>query len=288
MNQNRRVSWYDEVEADHLADAEEAASPPDQFQDAPEGADNSALRANDTARRAYVYRGVACANRGGILASPRAPQAMIAQDVRLLQGAQSLVLMAELAEQAPVAQPVTPAPALQPATPAPALQPATPAPAPQPATPAPALQPAIPAPALQPATPAPAPQPQVVYVERVVVMAEPYYNWREQLLGLFRSLSPEKEENSNRFKLGYVARVINPPRPHDAYFLGCKYDINTSPGVKIDSWRAAVESLIRNGQAVVTRDRTGTAIQFDSGRWKARCGISIRIVMRSLVETIGF
>jgi len=214
-------------------------------------ATESARRANDTAPRAPALRGVPWASRGGWLVFPPS-LAPIAQDIRYPQGAQSLDLMAQLAEQAPMAQPATPAPAPQ------------------------------------QATPTLAPQPQVVYVEKVVVMSEPYYNWREQLLSMFRSLSPEKVENSNRFKLGYVARVINPPRPHDAYFLACKYDINTSPGVKIDSWRAAVESLIRNGQAVVTRDRTGTAIQFDSGRWKARCGISIRIVMRSLVETIGF
>ena len=156
---DRRVSWAEEVDAEQAQRATE-----------------SARRATEDAQRAPALRGVPWASRGGRLVFPPS-LAPIAQDMRYLQGAQSLDLMAQLAEQAPVTQPATPAPAPQ------------------------------------PATPTPAPQPQVVYVERIVVMSEPYYNWREQLLSLFRSHSPEKEENSNKFKLGYVARVVNPPPP---------------------------------------------------------------------------
>ena len=85
-----------------------------------------------------------------------------------------------------------------------------------------------------------------------------------------------------------MAKVVNPPSPHDAYFLAAKYDINTSQGAHVSDWKAAVESLVRHMPAEVARERDGMAIPFDSARQKARCGIAIRVAMKPLHKAIGF
>ena len=238
----------------------------------------AARRADDDALRAMPNRGILwVTGRGG----RRLIQAPMVQDIRLAQGAQSLELVAERAEQAPAAQFVVPVLATQAGQAGPDDQPAAPAPAVAVQLPEQAM-------AVQPAIPDPVVQPQVVYIERVVVMAEPYYNWRDQLSALFRNLTPEKEAGSQRFKGGYVAKVVYPPSPHDAYFIIARYNINTSQGVQVSSWKAAVESLVRNMTAIVTRERTGEATPFDSGREKARCGIAIRVALKPLHSAAGF
>jgi len=234
----------------------------------------AARRADDDALRAMPNRGILwVTGRGG----RRLIQAPMVQDIRLAQGAQSLELIAERAEQAPAAQFVVPVLATQAGQADPDDQPAAPAPAV-------AVQPQEPAPAVQMPV-----QPQIVYMDRFVVMPEPFHGWREQLLALFRVLHPERGDDGRRYKQGYVARVVQPTEPNDTYFIVARYDVNSNQNANIRSWFAVVEGLVWNMPATATRcPRTGTANTFNSGRVKASCGIAIQVSLRCLAAAAGF
>ena len=139
--------------------------------------------------------------------------------------------------------------------------------------------------------PAPVPAPvirEVVTIQtRIVVMAEPYRGWRDELVRAFRDLRPQKVEGSTRFKSGYVGRVAycNLDGP---YVVGARYNINANPGARDTPWTRVVESLIRGMSGNMDRCPTsGTPLPFTSGREKAENGVQIQVAIKPLSSALG-
>ena len=67
-----------------------------------------------------------------------------------------------------------------------------------------------------------------------------------------------------------------------------RYDLNPNPDTRVSSGVAVAESLIRNMPAFLNRDRvTGAPLPFISPREKARCGIKLRVSLKSVAEASG-
>ena len=135
--------------------------------------------------------------------------------------------------------------------------------------------------------PPPPPQVQVEVITRYIVLAEPYPNWRDTLVTLFRNLTPTKVEGSSRWKSGYMARVVH-SGPDSPYLIGARYNINANDGANIHRWTRVVESLIRGMAATMEREPAlGHPLPFTSNREKADCGIQIQVAIRPLNNALG-
>ena len=138
---------------------------------------------------------------------------------------------------------------------------------------------------------APAPAPiirEVVTIQtRIVVMAEPYRGWRDELVRAFRDLRPQRVEGGTCFNSGYVGRVASCDLD-GLYVVGAKYNINSNPGARDTPWTRVVESLIRGMSGNMDRCPTsGTPLPFLSGREKADTGLQIQVAIKPLRLALG-
>ncbi len=62
----------------------------------------------------------------------------------------------------------------------------------------------------------------------IVLLPEPYINWRERLVGLFRALVPDKAEG--RYVPGHVGQVYVQRPLSESYLVSAKYDVNVRGG----------------------------------------------------------
>ena len=124
-------------------------------------------------------------------------------------------------------------------------------------------------------------------VTQYIVMAEPYPNWRDTLVSLFRNLTPTKVAGGSKWQSGYVARVVN-SGPDGPYLIGARYNINGNPGAPPFNWGRVVESLIRGMSGNMERaPESGDPLPFTSGREKANCGVQIRVAIKPLPGALG-
>ncbi len=126
------------------------------------------------------------------------------------------------------------------------------------------------------ATPNPHPVPR-----SIILLPEPYPNWRERLVGLFRALNPEEE--AGRPIPGYVGQVyIQKPRS-ESYLVSAKYDVHARGGNGI-RWMRVVEALIRGMRLDMQRH----PITFEplpvKKTEKATCGIRVALKPLSMAH----
>ncbi len=113
----------------------------------------------------------------------------------------------------------------------------------------------------------------------IILLPEPYPNWRERLVGLFRALTPEEE--AGRPIPGYVGQVyIQRPRA-ESYLVSAKYDVPARGGSGI-RWMRVVEALIRGMRLDLQRH----PITFEplpvKKTEKATCGIRVAVALKPL------
>ena len=75
----------------------------------------------------------------------------------------------------------------------------------------------------QPVAPSNTPMPR-----SIILLPEPYANWRERLVGLFRALVPDQADGL--FTPGYVGQVYVQRPLSESYLVSAKYDVNVRGG----------------------------------------------------------
>ena len=121
-----------------------------------------------------------------------------------------------------------------------------------------------------------------------VVLKEPYQNWRRVAISMVKRLTPVRNPETGRINTGYIAQIVTEKDDKESYIVTVRYDINQNPGAKLTSWVAVMESLLRNMDVDLTRDkRTGAPVPFASQREKARCGIKLRVALKTVGDAAG-
>ena len=129
---------------------------------------------------------------------------------------------------------------------------------------------------------------QVETRTRVIVMKEPYQNWRELAVDMIKRLVPAKSPDTGRFVSGYIARVVEEKDSSESYLITIRHDVNQNPGARVSSRVAVMEYLLRNMKVSLERDsRSGAPLPFQSPREKAGCGIKLRVALKTLAHASG-
>ncbi len=113
----------------------------------------------------------------------------------------------------------------------------------------------------------------------IVLLPEPYANWRERLVGLFRALTPERVDG--RFVVGHVGQVYVQRPLSESYLVTAKYDVNVRGGENI-RWMRVVEGVVRG----MRMDFQRHPITFEPlpamKTEKAACGVRVQVGLKPL------
>ena len=113
----------------------------------------------------------------------------------------------------------------------------------------------------------------------IILLPEPYGNWRERVVGLFRALVPDKE--GGQFTPGHVGQVYIMRPLSESYLVSAKYDVNARGGNNI-RWMRVVEALVRGMRLDLQRHPITYAPMPVKKTEKATCGIRVQVALKPL------
>ena len=126
----------------------------------------------------------------------------------------------------------------------------------------------------QPVAPSNTPMPR-----SIILLPEPYANWRERLVGLFRALVPDQADGL--FTPGYVGQVYVQRPLSESYLVSAKYDVNVRGGSNI-RWMRVVEAMVRGMRLDLQRHPITYAPLPVKKTDKAACGIRVQVALKPL------
>ncbi len=126
----------------------------------------------------------------------------------------------------------------------------------------------------QPATGQPSPFPR-----RIILLPEPYANWRERLVGLFRALNPDMADG--RIVTGHVGQVYVQRPLTKSYLVSAKYDLNVRVGGDI-RWMRVVKGIVRTMRLDLQRHPITLEALPAKRTEKAACGIRVQVSLKPL------
>ena len=122
--------------------------------------------------------------------------------------------------------------------------------------------------------------PDTAHVPRsIILLPEPYGNWRERLVGLFRALVPDQD--GGQFIPGHVGQVYIQRPLSESYLVSAKYDVNVRGGSDI-RWMRVVEALVRGMRLDLQRHPITFAPLPVEKTEKASCGIRVQVALKPL------
>ena len=113
----------------------------------------------------------------------------------------------------------------------------------------------------------------------IVLLPEPYANWRERLVGLFRALTPDQADG--QLIPGHVGQVYIQRPLSESYLVSAKYDVNVRGGGNI-RWMRVVEAMVRGMRLDLQRHSITYAPLPVKKTDKAACGIRIQVALKPL------
>ena len=126
----------------------------------------------------------------------------------------------------------------------------------------------------QPAVNQPNPFPR-----RIILLPEPYANWRERLVGLFRALNPDVADG--RIVTGPVGQVYVQRPLTESYLVSAKYDLNVRGGGDI-RWTRVVEGMVRTMRLDLQRHPITLEALPAKRTEKVACGIRVQVSLKPL------
>ena len=112
-----------------------------------------------------------------------------------------------------------------------------------------------------------------------MLLPEPYANWRERLVGLFRALVPDQADG--QFTPGHVGQVYIQRPLSESYLVSAKYDVNVWGGGNI-RWMRVVEAIVRGMRIDLQRHPITYAPLPVKKTDKAACGIRVQVALKPL------
>ena len=113
----------------------------------------------------------------------------------------------------------------------------------------------------------------------IVLLPEPYANWRERLVGLFRALTPERVDG--RFVIGHMGQVYVQRPFSESYLVSAKYDVNMRGGENICLMRV-VEGVVRGMRIDFQRHPITYEPLPVMKTEKAACGVRVQVCLKPL------
>ena len=113
----------------------------------------------------------------------------------------------------------------------------------------------------------------------IILLPEPYANWRERLVGLFRALTPDKADG--RLTPGHVGQVYIQRPLSESYLVSAKYDLNVRGGGDI-RWMRVVEGIVRTMRLDLQRHPITLEALPAKKTEKAACGIRVQVSLKPL------
>ncbi len=113
----------------------------------------------------------------------------------------------------------------------------------------------------------------------IVLLPEPYANWRERLVGLFRALTPDQADG--RFVPGHVGQVYVQRPLSESYLVSTKYDVNVRGGGNI-RWMRVVEGVVRSMRLDIQCHPITFAPLPAKKTEKAACGVRVQVSLKPL------
>ena len=114
----------------------------------------------------------------------------------------------------------------------------------------------------------------------IVLLPEPYANWRERLVGLFRA-PDQPDQADGRFVPGHVGQVYVQRPLSESYLVSTKYDVNVRGGGNI-RWMRVVEGVVRSMRLDIQCHPITFAPLPAKKTEKAACGVRVQVSLKPL------